>query len=187
MAHRPSNRKRNVWAVELLDVGPGDRVLEIGFGPGIAIGELARRATRGLVCGVDHSEVMVRQARRRNAVAVGAGRVDLRLGSVEELPAFDTAFDKVLAVNSIGFWDQPVARLAELRALLRPGGQIAVVSQPRCPGATDETSAEASREIAALLAGAGFSEIRVEALPLRPPVVCVLAVNDEAQAEPGPP
>src|SRR5712691_8341838 len=120
MAHRPSNRKRNVWAVELLDVGPGDRVLEIGFGPGIAIAELARRATRGLVCGVDHSELMVRQARRRNAVAVRAGRVDLRLGSVEELPAFDTAFDKVLAVNSIGFWDQPVARLAELRALLRP-------------------------------------------------------------------
>jgi len=46
MALRPSNRKRNVWAVGLLGVEPSDRVLEIGFGPGIAIRELSRRATR---------------------------------------------------------------------------------------------------------------------------------------------
>src|SRR5215216_1885262 len=86
MALRPSNRKRNIWAVGLLGVEPTDRVLEIGFGPGIAICELSRRATRGLVCGVDHSAVMVRQATRRNAAAVRAGRVDLRLGSAEQLP-----------------------------------------------------------------------------------------------------
>ncbi|HMF05224.1 MAG TPA: SAM-dependent methyltransferase, partial [Acidimicrobiia bacterium] len=60
MAHRGSNRKRNVWAAGLLDVQPEDRVLEIGFGPGIAIEATAGRATRGLVAGVDHSELMVR-------------------------------------------------------------------------------------------------------------------------------
>jgi hypothetical protein len=43
MAHRPSNRQRNSWVVSLLDVRPADRVLEIGFGPGLAIGELSRR------------------------------------------------------------------------------------------------------------------------------------------------
>src|SRR2546430_13477270 len=83
MALRSSNRQRNVWAGGLLGVEPTDRVLEIGFGPGIAIRELSRRATHGLVCGVDHSAVMVRQAIRRNADAVRAGRVDLRLGSAE--------------------------------------------------------------------------------------------------------
>jgi trans-aconitate methyltransferase len=41
---------------------PADRVLEIGFGPGIAIAELADRATRGHVYGIDHSQVMVQQA-----------------------------------------------------------------------------------------------------------------------------
>ena len=70
MAKRGSNRERNIWAVGLLDVQPHDRVLEIGFGPGIAIQEFARHATSGLVVGVDHSEVMVRQARKRNAAAV---------------------------------------------------------------------------------------------------------------------
>src|SRR5829696_7751284 len=43
-AHR--NRKHNRWAVALLDVQPQDHILEMGFGPGLAIRELARRATR---------------------------------------------------------------------------------------------------------------------------------------------
>ncbi|HKF90817.1 MAG TPA: class I SAM-dependent methyltransferase, partial [Acidimicrobiia bacterium] len=133
MAHRGSNRKRNVWAAGLLDVQPADRVLEIGFGPGIAIAELARRATRGRVVGVDHSELMVRQASRRNAAAVRAARVELRLGTAEQLPVFDEPFDKILAVNSLMFWDDPVARLKELRGLLRAGGRIAIAFQPRAP------------------------------------------------------
>ena len=62
MALRPSNRKRNRWAADLLDVQPQDHILEIGFGPGLAIRELARRATGGFVLGIEHSEVMVRQA-----------------------------------------------------------------------------------------------------------------------------
>src|ERR1700677_5295381 len=43
MARRPSNRQRNRWVVSLLDAQPADRVLEIGFGPGVAIAGLARR------------------------------------------------------------------------------------------------------------------------------------------------
>src|SRR3712207_9494787 len=64
MAHRTSNRRRNVWAVSLLGVRPEDRVLEIGFGPGIAIRELGRLARKGYVCGIDHSELMLRRAKR---------------------------------------------------------------------------------------------------------------------------
>jgi SAM-dependent methyltransferase len=174
MALRSSNRKRNAWAVELLGVEPTDRVLEIGFGPGIAIRELSHRATRGLVCGVDHSEVMLRQARRRNRVAVRAGRVALRSASAEHLPAFEEPFEKVLAVNNMGMWRDPEERLKELRGLMRPGGRIAIVSQPRCPGATAETTVAAGREIAASLTEAGFTRIRSEMLALKPPVVCVI-------------
>lgn len=174
MALRPSNRKRNIWAVGLLGVAPTDRVLEIGFGPGIAIRELSRRATHGRVCGVDHSAVMVRQATRRNAAAVRAGRVDLRLGSAEQLPTFAERFDKVLVVNSLGMWREPDERLQEIHRLMRPGGRIAIVSQPRCPGATEETTVAAGREIATRLAAAGFTGIRSEMLALKPPVVCMI-------------
>src|SRR5215211_6667315 len=172
MAHRTSNRRRNAWAVSLLDVRPDDRVLEIGFGPGLAILELSRIAHEGHVCGIDHSELMVRQARRRNADGVRRGLVDLRLGSVDALPAFGAPFDKILAVNAHLFWSELEARLENLRRLLRPGGLIALAHQPRGPGASDETAAESGRELAAALGRAGFSEVRIETLPLKPAVVC---------------
>jgi ubiquinone/menaquinone biosynthesis C-methylase UbiE len=178
MAKRGSNRKRNLWAVGLLDVQPDDRVLELGFGPGVAIEALAQRATSGLVIGIDHSDVMVRQARKRNADAVRAGRVDLRLGSAETLPDFDEQFDRILAVNSLMFWDDPVARLEELRGILRPGGRIAIAYQPRGPGATDETAAQAGRELASQFGAAGLTDVRVEPLELEPTnAVCVLGVR----------
>ncbi|MFG1710805.1 class I SAM-dependent methyltransferase [Nonomuraea sp. M3C6] len=177
MAHRRSNQQRNRWVVSLLDVQPTDRVLEIGFGPGVAISELAGRATRGQVYGIDHSEVMVQQASRRNAAAINAHRVELVHASVDQLPNFDDPLDAVLAVNSVGFWPDPVERLGRLRRLLRPGGRIALVTQPRSPGATRDTTARAAQELQDLLTQAGFTKIRAEILDLDPPVAGVLADN----------
>jgi SAM-dependent methyltransferase len=181
-AHRPSNRQRNRWAVSLLGVQPADRVLEIGFGPGLAIAALVR-AGAGHVYGVDHSGVMLRQASRRNAAAIRAGRVTLIKASADQLPpALDGPFDAILAVNSLGFWTAPAERLAELRRRLAPGGRIAIASQPRCPGATASTSRSAAGEIENLLRGAGFTQLSTETLPLSPPVVCVLATSPDPSA-----
>jgi SAM-dependent methyltransferase len=177
MAHRSSNRRRNAWAVSLLDVQRDDRVLEIGFGPGLAIRELARLASDGYVCGLDHSEVMLRQAARRNADGVRRGRVELRLGSVERVPAFEVPFDKILAVNALQFWDQPVEPLRELRRVLRSGGRIAIAFQPRGPGASDQAARRRGQKIAEALRDAGFSPVRLETLKLKPAVVCALGVN----------
>jgi tRNA G46 methylase TrmB len=69
MANRGSNRQRNLWVVSVLDPRPTDRMLEIGFGPGIAIAAVARRVTHGRVYGADHSDPMVRKASRRLALA----------------------------------------------------------------------------------------------------------------------
>ncbi|MFP3901361.1 MAG: class I SAM-dependent methyltransferase [Acidimicrobiia bacterium] len=177
MGRRSSNVRRNRWAVELLDVRPTDRVIEVGCGPGVGIAALAGRATQGLVVGVDHSEVMIRQARRRNAAAVSAGRVRLVHAPVERLHLTDGPFDAALVVNTVGFWPEPTARLREIGRVLRPGGRAALVSQPRCPGATAVTSARAADELAALLSDAGFEDLRFETLDLDPPAVCVLATQ----------
>lgn len=189
MAHRPSNRQRNGWVTSLLDAQPTDRVLEIGFGPGLAIAELSRRVgPSGHVYGIDRSDVMLRQATRRNAAAIQAGRVTLTLGTVEQLPpALDRPFDAILAVNSLGFWTAPAERLEELRRRLTAGGRIAIASQPRCPGATRNTSLDAAGEITDLLQAAGFTQTRTEVLDLDPPVVCVLATNPDPARDRGSP
>ncbi len=174
MGRRSSNVARNRWAVQLLDVQPTDRVIELGCGPGMAIAALATRAFRGLVVGVDHSQVMIRQARRRNRAVIRAGRVRLIHTPVESLSISDGPFDAALAVNTVGMWPDPTARLRELARLLRPGGRIALVSQPRRPGATAATSAAAAGELAGLLTEAGFERLRTEMLDLDPPAACVL-------------
>lgn len=177
MGRRSSNVRRNRWAVGLLDVQPSDRVIELGCGPGIAVAALAGRAVRGLVVGVDHSAVMIGQARRRNRVAIGAGRVRLIHSPVQHLHVSDRPFDVALAVNTVGMWPEPTARLREVCRMLRPGGRIALVSQPRCPGATAATSAAAADELAALLSEAGFENVRFDTLDLEPPAACVLATR----------
>jgi SAM-dependent methyltransferase len=177
MASRPSNCKRNLWAVSLLDVQRCDRILEIGFGPGIAVREMSGIAVDGFVCGLDHSEEMLRQAARRNAAAIRTGRVDLRLGSFERLSQFVEPFDKVLAVNTMMFWNQPTGHLKELRRAMRPGGVIAIAHQPRGPGASDAIAAARGEAIAAALTQAGFLEVHVRTMSLKPAVVCAIGVN----------
>ncbi|MFI6907158.1 class I SAM-dependent methyltransferase [Nonomuraea sp. NPDC050394] len=177
MAHRASNRRRNQWTVSLLDVRPTDHILEIGFGPGLAIAHLTRHATHGTIYGIDHSAVMLRHATRRNAAAIRAHRVTLRQATAEHPPAPGQPLDAIVTINTFGMWPNPTATLTHLRTLLKPGGRIAITSQPRTPGATPETSAQAARDITRHLTEAGYTHTRAETLDLTPPAVCVLAIR----------
>jgi ubiquinone/menaquinone biosynthesis C-methylase UbiE len=175
MATRRSNRERNRRTVELLQIRDRDRVLEIGFGPGLAIEMAARRARNGTVVGVDHSEIMLRQASRRNKAAIADGRVQLHLASAEALPAFNELFDRVMASNVHMFLDEPVATLRTWLAVTRPGGWIAITHQSRKRGATDADTAQGAERIAADLRAAGFTDVRIETLEMKPVnAACVL-------------
>ena len=147
--------------MSLLDIQPSDRVLEIGFGPGVAIELASRMATSGFVAGVDHSEVMLRQAARLNVSAIRDGQVELRLGSASQQMSFDQPFDKIFTINSIHFWTDPVECLKKLGNLLRPSGMIAVVLQPRWRSATDSTARTIGEELTVNLKIAGFSHCRL--------------------------
>src|SRR5262245_27346595 len=97
MGTRDSNVTRNRWAVEQLDPAPDARILEIGFGPGVAIEAFATRVPDGHVYGLDHSDLMVRTATKRNAAAVREGRVTLRAREVTDLPDDLPPLDLVFA------------------------------------------------------------------------------------------
>ncbi|HEV8238143.1 MAG TPA: class I SAM-dependent methyltransferase [Thermoanaerobaculia bacterium] len=168
------NREVNAWTLSLLGLGVEDRIVEIGFGPGVGVRLAAARARRGLVAGVDPSSMMVRRARWRNQRAVRRGRVDLRRGTVEELPWVDATFTHAWSVNTFFEWPDQAAGLAEVARVLRPGGRLALTTQARW--AHDEAEAkDATREALDLLAAAGFHELEVKRRRMKPlPAVCLL-------------
>jgi ubiquinone/menaquinone biosynthesis C-methylase UbiE len=129
------NGPLNDWAVDLLELSPRDRVLEVGYGPGLGIERIAARAHQGLVVGVDHSPLMRRQAARRNRAGLEAGLVELHVGSAGRLPLQDARFTHALAVNSLQFWPDLPAALGELRRVLQPQGRLLLVLRMRSEAA----------------------------------------------------
>src|SRR5262245_18778372 len=175
MEHRPSKRERNRRTVELLDVHPDHRVLELGFGPGLALGWIAERTPVGEVVGLEHSETMLRLAARRHAAAIASGRMRLLLGRAEELRDLGPPFDRIFGVNVWMFWHEPVEVLCGLREHLRPGGILALTYQPRHASAKDADATRAGERLAELLRAAGLEDPRIELLPMKPVnAVCVL-------------
>lgn len=181
MAHRSSNIERNQWTLDLLSLKPTDYLLEVGYGPGIAIEKAAHIITEGLIVGIDFSDTMLHQAKKRNTLAIQGGSVKLYLGEIEALSTFDRPFDKICSANVVQFWTDPVDTFVKLRSLLVEGGIIATTYMPRNKGATDADALQKAKEIVNQLKAAGFSSIRVEEKHMEPiSVVSVLAVNDEA-------
>jgi ubiquinone/menaquinone biosynthesis C-methylase UbiE len=147
--------------VELLDVRPADRVLEIGFGDGQTLQQLARRAKNGFVAGIDSSGVMVRQAEWCNQPDIRSGHVEVKLASVSNIPYADEEFDKVCAVNSLPFWPDPDEDLKEVRRVMRAGGRL-VLAVPAKSGDHAGYTPEQLDAIQNLLGRVGFQDVELK-------------------------
>jgi ubiquinone/menaquinone biosynthesis C-methylase UbiE len=173
-----TNKELNEWTLSLLNIRSSDRVLEIGFGPGIAVEKISNIIKEGIIVGIDPSEVMLSQAQKRNEVAISEGKVKLHLAEIENLPVFDETFDKIFSINSIIFWNQPIKRLKDLRKLMKPNGLIAITIQPRSKEANNEIALEEDKKLVQYLKKAGFSQIQLEVKEMKPVLaVCAMGVN----------
>jgi ubiquinone/menaquinone biosynthesis C-methylase UbiE len=176
------NRQRSEWVIELLDVQPSDRILEIGFGSGVDLARTSALASEGFVAGVDSAEVMVRQAQRRNATAIQSRRIELQRADASAIPYADASFDKVFSINVAQFWTDPLAVLAELQRVLVSRGVVAIAIQPRIPNATEATSQQTGQFLVNALIAAGFEQVRLETKLMQPvSVVCVLGCKQNVQ------
>ena len=182
MAGKSDGRRRAHWTVEQLDLEAGDSVLEVGCGPGLAL-EAACQGTGpgGRVVGVDRSELMVKAAAKRLRRYVEDGRLELRVGTAEELPR-DESFDHLVAINSVQFWSSPVETLANLEVR-----RAALTFQPPWRSATASDSRRLGESLVKLLETAGFSRPRLvidDSLD-GAPAACAVGERDvAAQPEP---
>jgi arsenite methyltransferase len=115
----PAVVERRRQALELLALGHGEKVLDIGCGPGFLAAEMAEDVgASGRVCGVDSSDTMLAIAQMRCG-----GRADFVAGDATRLPLGDGEFDAAVATQVYEYVADLEAALAELARVLRPGGR----------------------------------------------------------------
>jgi ubiquinone/menaquinone biosynthesis C-methylase UbiE len=117
----------NLHAIDALDVRSRDHVLDVGCGHGRSLTELAQRASKGRVAGADPSVLMAEIAVERNRELVKARRVEVAIASADALPFAEAAFDKVLCVHVVYFWQSLDDGFREIARVLKPGGRLALV------------------------------------------------------------
>jgi arsenite methyltransferase len=120
-----ANRSINLHVVGALDVTPGERVLELGFGGGVGLALLLAHEPQVRLSGIDPSREMLRRCQRRFA-----GQVRLVEGTVDALPFADASFDAVFGVNVTYFWPDMPRALAEVLRVLAPGGKLVFGIRP---------------------------------------------------------
>ncbi|MFO0994995.1 MAG: class I SAM-dependent methyltransferase [Hyphomicrobiales bacterium] len=123
-AMRLANAQANALAVQALAPQVGEDILELGCGPGHALRQILALDV-GSVTAVDHSRLMIDQARLKNADAVAAGRLRLYCDDFETLPIDVASVDAVLAVNVAYFMFDEKA-IAEACRVLKPCGRLVV-------------------------------------------------------------
>jgi ubiquinone/menaquinone biosynthesis C-methylase UbiE len=101
----------------------GERVLDIGCGPGVTLAEIASRiGPRGVAVGLDVAEPMLEAALKRAQARNVA--VELHHGGAEQLPFPDASFDAVLCVQVLEYCADPATAVAEAMRVARPGGRL---------------------------------------------------------------
>ncbi len=116
-----------VAAVNLLEIKPGDSILEVGVGTGLNLPLYPRNCR---VTGVDISAEMLQKARQR-AKELGLPNVTLALMDASNLEFSDAAFDHVLATYVISAVPDPVRTLLEMRRVCKPNGHLVMLNHFR--------------------------------------------------------
>lgn len=163
-----------------LAAAPGERILDVGCGPGFLSAELGQEiGPAGSVVGVDSSPAMLALAARR---CDSLGNVTLHRGDATSLPAADASFDGAVCVQVLEYVADTQAALRELYRALRPGGRVVVwdidwatvswhsedpARMARVLKTWDEhlTHPSLPRVLAPALRSAGFQDVKMESHP----------------------
>jgi len=160
------NTDLNSFVMDMLELESKDRVLEIGFGTGKLINQMAAITTEGVVEGIDFSEVMLEQASRVNKHHIFNGNVRLQRRECKILPYENESFNKLCSINTLYFWKDPDKYFLEMFRVIKPGGTIAIgfrddKQMSNLNLSSDVFTTYSQIEVVSLLSNAGFIDARV--------------------------
>ena len=168
MATRPSNRERNRWTLDLIAPKDEEALLEIGCGPGLGLAEAAARAPRAQLTGIDHSVVMLEQAKRRLSEAAPDKPLALVEGNHLLLSGYPAAFDAIWSANVVQFFPDMDEAFGLIFSALKPGGRVMTTYQPRHRNPTRADAVAMGERVAAAMQRAGFEQVATRMLELEP-------------------
>ena len=161
------------WGLAQVAVGKSDTILDVGCGGGRTVNKLAAIATEGKVFGVDHSEESVAASKKFNARDIDAGRVEIKQGSVSQLPYSDDVFDLVTGVETHFWWPDLPGDMREVFRVVKHGGSLVLIAEVygRSKARTAQLAEKYAQrtgmkllsveEHCELLEGGGFLNVRV--------------------------
>ncbi|HEX7629237.1 MAG TPA: methyltransferase domain-containing protein [Candidatus Methylomirabilis sp.] len=113
-----------VAAIDLLEIQPGNRVLEVGVGTGLNLPLYSRDCN---VTGIDISKEMLRKAEER-VLTLGMANTNLMVMDGSKLAFPDDSFDRVIATYVISAVPDPVKTLLEMRRVCKPSGHLVILN-----------------------------------------------------------
>ncbi len=125
-----SNAKMYDLLFSALHLQPGETLLEIGFGNGYHFPRYFAEQADITLYGLDYSDLMNREATRRNTPLVEAKKLFLQCGDALKMPYEDATFDKVIALNTIYFWTPLEDYFKEIRRILKNDGLLFIGYRP---------------------------------------------------------
>jgi ubiquinone/menaquinone biosynthesis C-methylase UbiE len=124
-----SHSKLTDWGLEHISIENHHTILDACCGGGRTVGKLAAIATQGKVYGIDYSHESVTATNKTNAQWIDLGRVEIRHGSVSQLPFPGGMFDLVTAVETHFWWPNLPGDMREVFRVLKPGGTLIFIAE----------------------------------------------------------
>src|SRR6185437_6879038 len=159
------------WSLQHVQVGKNFILLDIGCGGGRTIQKLAAIDTEGKVYGVDYASGSVAASRKKNAVAISDGGVNIQQGSVTHLPFADNMFDLATAIETQYYWPDLPNDMREVLRVLKPGGTLLIIAETYRGGKGSGITAPVMRLLGSsnlsaedqrgLFAKAGYTAIKI--------------------------
>ncbi|WP_316569936.1 class I SAM-dependent methyltransferase [Neobacillus sp. YIM B06451] len=170
------NKKINEWTINQLSLLNGQRVLEIGFGPGYAIRAIGERFPECLIEGIDLSLKMKQETEKKHHHLIKAGKLRLWRDEISSFEFPKEKYDRIFSVNNYPLWKNRRKTLSKIASSLKPGGRVAITVQPREEGDTDNTARDLGKQLESDMKSAGLQNISISYKKIHPNLtICATA------------